>query len=188
MGRFILIMILSCVLTLLLGVLILVWRGQDDLVFLVLKGAKKKITIIEEPKIKAKTIDEILATIPTPIPTTDNPGSITLTPSAKGLESEPEPEATITPTPTPKEVITRPKESAKCVIDPNDLAKALKQYAGDSQLEDTLISIVSKMDQCKPCTKKETKAWLQIKMMLALKAGQRKAADKYMKQLDSFVD
>jgi len=92
-------------------------------------------------------------------------------------------------TPTPTSVVaSKTPKPTKCVVDPNELAMALKKYSSDSQFEDTLLSIVSKIDGCKKCSRKEQKTIVQVKMMMALKAGKQKTAEKYMKQLDAFVD
>lgn len=120
-------------------------------------------------------------------------------------QNGPESKVSLPPSPTPKpsvvsiqtpipasstptsSVVAKTLNPTKCVVDPNELAMALKKYSSDSQFEDTLLSIVSKID-CKKCSRKEQKTIVQVKMMMALKAGKQKTAEKYMKQLDTFVD
>lgn len=82
------------------------------------------------------------------------------------------------------------QSEARCVIDSNQLVKALKQHLDNNQLESELISIITKLDDssCPKCSKQDKKIILQIKMMQALKDGKRLLADKYMKQLDRYVN
>jgi len=95
------------------------------------------------------------------------------------------------PVEKPVEVVKPPSPEPvpTCIINPNDLVEALKKYSNDnppSPYEDTLLSIISKMKTCVGCTSKETKVFLKIKMMMAIKDGNQKVATIYMKQLDAY--
>ena len=68
-------------------------------------------------------------------------------------------------------------------IDMNTLALTLNSYFAENGIENTLITIVSKMDEknCYLCTPREKETIVSIKMMYALKMGDIKKAEDFLK-------